>query len=202
MARGARLDDQRGGAVRQGPAEEFGVAGKLAVGVDRVGAVIMAGAEIAAREFGAERHRRAMFTGMDLKRGVFQRHHRAAADALVARQFERGEAERMMDAAGEAGDHHVILGGGGGEQAKFGRIDFGARQAIARGLGGEPGECPLGRAVLANRIVAGADAILAQYHPPEAVGTRRQAADIGPHTVVADGRPGQELAPGRQIRVH
>ena len=108
----------------------------------------------------------------------------------------------MMDAAGEAGDHHVILGGGGGEQAKFGRIDFGARQAIARGLGGEPGERPLGRPVFANRIMAGADAILPEHHPAKAVRTRRQAADELPHAVVADGRPGQELAPGRQIRVH
>ena len=106
---GTILDDHGSGAVGEHEAEELGVEGG-SIGVGEA-----TGAEGAAHQLGADRHRHLMPTECDRGLGRPQRGDPRAADTACGEHLHGPAAETPVHHRGEPGDRKVALGGPGGQ---------------------------------------------------------------------------------------
>src|SRR5688500_11496985 len=108
----------------------------------------------------------------------------------------------MVDAAGEARDELVVLGGRRRQQAYGGGVDF--RRGKRRPAGGrtELGKRPFGGSVLADRIMTRANAVLAQHGAAQSLGAIGYLADEVSHSVIGYRWPGKALPGSSDIGLH
>ena len=192
---GRRLEHHRTRAVRQREPQELCVERRRlrhAVTVAAARVLVEARPKITARELAARHRGNAMFPDPHLRVRGLERHERAGAHALKARDLDRAELELGVHVRREPRQQDVAERGGGGEirdvaEHELGGIDRGADR------GGRHARVRMPRdAGRVERVVPRADLVVAQHERSIPRRLSADSAEVALHLVVTDGRTGEK----------
>ena len=193
-ARSAELENGGAGAVRQREPQERRVERHLAGLLVGERALVETGTEIAAGEFAAADRGAIVLAGAQLQPGALERHQRARAHALEARDLDRADAGERVHMRRQSRHHQVADGGRGREIGDVLDGDFRPGDRVLERHRRHAAVAVGRRAVLVERVVAGLDPVLPQHQRLELARRAADAADMILDLTVADRLARQETA--------